>query len=682
MRLASSSNLKGASKSALSSLYAKQFRKKHGEHYVNQITRTRQRIEEIDRQKRFVLHPNKNKWLGVWDMTSSFALLYTATLTPVETAFVASVYGPAAWSDGWFLINRLLDVVFTFDACLQFFVAYQQIDGKGNIKWITNHNQIIKHYIWSWFALDAFTIFVPLGFDLYSASPAMADAGGGVATTATCGGDLEAESATGNMSMLRVLRVLRLVKLVRLVRASRLYERWKTRITLSTGGQSMLSAAVLVLVTAHWYACVIALQASLQTNPLNSWLGPALYGFCEEPLDQGSTSNYDEWLEMQSQNDALLAASPISCCATTLTAYSWYLASLAWSIMVLTGTGGTDFYPSAKSDTETLIVMLLVLYAAFLWTYVLAVFCDVATNANPGLTHFNQQLDGLNEFIKTNELPKEMGRRLREYLHQMKGTQLQEYASRALPSLSPALQIEVVLHCHRHWLDAIWFLRGVEEVVLVKLAMSMGHRVLAPGEVAPLRALYVVSRGMILFGGRVLTRGMPWGDDVILHNDKHFSPYLARAMSYCDTQVLPRETLLSIVVNFPAADRQLRRAGCYLALRRYMIEEAKRRKALLVIADGTDLLEQMYDKSNLKNLSSTHNQAVNLALRLENVDEAPAGGSHRKGGGGGASSAAMDEMQKAIASLQADVLEQSRATQEQMRMLQASVEAIAQSVVK
>ena len=36
--------------------------------------------------------------------------------------------------------------------------------------------------------------------------------------------------------------------------------------------------------------------------------------------------------------------------------------------MVITGTGGTDFYPSAKSPSETLIVTLLVVIGALLWT--------------------------------------------------------------------------------------------------------------------------------------------------------------------------------------------------------------------------------------------------------------------------------------------------------------------------
>jgi hypothetical protein len=63
-----------------------------------------------------------------------------------------------------------------------------------------------------------------------------------------------------------------------------------------------------------------------------------------------------------------------------------------------------QFYPSSASGDETFIVMLLVLLAAFLWTYVLAVFCEVATNAHPANTLFNQRLDGLNAFIKHNEV--------------------------------------------------------------------------------------------------------------------------------------------------------------------------------------------------------------------------------------------------------------------------------------
>ena len=52
--------------------------------------------------------------------------LYTATLTPFETAFVPPVLGPGAWGDVWFLLNRLLDIIFLFDLNMQFFIAYAE----------------------------------------------------------------------------------------------------------------------------------------------------------------------------------------------------------------------------------------------------------------------------------------------------------------------------------------------------------------------------------------------------------------------------------------------------------------------------------------------------------------------------------------------------------------------------
>ena len=67
-----------------------------------------------------------------------------------------------------------------------------------------------------------------------------------------------------------------------------------------------------------------------------------------------------------------------------------------------------------------MVVMILVVCGALLWTRVLAMFCDVATNSDPGLTQFRQSLDSINSFIASHRLPVPMARRIREYLHQQK----------------------------------------------------------------------------------------------------------------------------------------------------------------------------------------------------------------------------------------------------------------------
>ena len=78
---------------------------------MEQTAQIRMRINQSTRQKRHVLHPGKSKFLGLWDTLSSLAL-YTVFVTPFEAAFVPLVVGSEAWSDGWFVMNRILDTIF------------------------------------------------------------------------------------------------------------------------------------------------------------------------------------------------------------------------------------------------------------------------------------------------------------------------------------------------------------------------------------------------------------------------------------------------------------------------------------------------------------------------------------------------------------------------------------------
>ena len=472
-------------------------------------------MKQRQRGRNLVLLPEKNRWVGRWDTISTMALLYTATVTPFETAYLSSTIGPEAWGDPWFLVNRALDIIFFVDMVLQFFVAYQTGNDFGGRTWVIEHKKIIRHYLLTWFFLDAGTVFVPGFFDLYLASPAF---------SSDAVGDVGIEE---QMGMLRVLRVLRLVKLVRLVRASRLFDRWKTKITLSHGSQTVLKCVFMLLFCAHSSACIIALQASLHVTPDETWLGPKRYNLCNR---EGIPNRGADAIEGRRLPAAESELALPGCQAISLG--NWYLASFSWSMLVITGSGGTDYYPSDTSDGETIIVTIIVTVSAFMWTWVLALFCDVATNSNPVLTAFRQQLDGLNLFIAINQLPLEMAQRMRSFMHQQKGVQLRENAKRALPNLSPALQVEVMMFVHAHWIDSIWFLKDLDAPVKVRVAMAMEQKVLGPGEVAPRRYLYVIARGTCMLGGRILSRGMAWGDDVILSNQRLFMVHTARAITF------------------------------------------------------------------------------------------------------------------------------------------------------
>lgn len=64
----------------------------------------------------FVLHPDRSRFLAMWDVVTACALCYTALLTPFEVAFLPA---PKTVTDPWFLVNRLLDAIFLVDLVLQ-----------------------------------------------------------------------------------------------------------------------------------------------------------------------------------------------------------------------------------------------------------------------------------------------------------------------------------------------------------------------------------------------------------------------------------------------------------------------------------------------------------------------------------------------------------------------------------
>ena len=247
---------------------AELFVRRHGTQTAEEFKMTATRIAQAlrDRQTRtkYVLHPEKNVYLNWWDGITALALIYTATVTPFETAFIPPQLGPSAWTEPWFIANRVLDVLFLADLFVQFFVAYQTGDAYGGKTWVLDRALVQRHYLRTWFPIDAFTVFLPGSLDLYLAS-----LGSGSEEDTTGIPGTNTLKIAERASLLRVLRVVRLVKLVRLLRASRVIERQEAKITISYGTQTIIKCIIMLACLAH---CTSAARSEL--GPLTSRHGP------------------------------------------------------------------------------------------------------------------------------------------------------------------------------------------------------------------------------------------------------------------------------------------------------------------------------------------------------------------------------------------------------------------------
>lgn len=65
-----------------------------------------------------------------------------------------------------------------------------------------------------------------------------------------------------SVSFPQVLRVLRLTKLLRLLRGMRIFHRIEMRVAIDYGKLALFQSLLAVLLTAHWSACIWALQVT------------------------------------------------------------------------------------------------------------------------------------------------------------------------------------------------------------------------------------------------------------------------------------------------------------------------------------------------------------------------------------------------------------------------------------
>jgi len=503
-----------------------------------------------------LVDPRTSKHLPMWDGVTTLAIMFTAFVTPYEVSFVPS---STSASDGLFLVNRLIDLIFIFDMLLAFRLIYSTGD-----TWVVDPWRIATHYLRGWFAIDIISVGVS-SVDVIAITSA-SDSGGA--------------SNLNSLRILRALRAVRLIKLVRLLRASRIFKRWESRFAINYTLLEMSKCLIAMLVFSHWAACFWALQAFLlHASPLESWMGNA--GYC------AATTEGDQLADVADTAvgcpDGMVCRADTPGCAC-LPPGNLYAASLYWAIMTITSIGYGDIGATPYNAAEQLACCALMLMGAGLWGYVIGTFCGTIANLGPATREFRQNMDDLNEHMTKSDVDKELRVRLREYFFRTRHLLDTSNHTRLLLMMSPKLQSEMVLDVHQKWLRSIWFLSNdaVEAQFLVRLTLSLSPMVLSPFELAPRGFLYVLCRGFVIVGGDLLIKGMTWGDDVILLPlaPSLCRPLNAKSIHYSEVYIASWPVFDEALLDFPRSAHHIRRCALRLAMRRQIVRAARAARRL------------------------------------------------------------------------------------------------------
>merc|ERR1719399_2505198 len=244
-----------------------------------------------------------------WDVVMVVCLLFTAAVTPYEVAFLETEWNALFW------LNRLVDLLFVGDMVKNFVCIY--FDSEEQM-WVRNPWRIAKHYLKGWFTVDMASI-LPLD---------------------TVGLVMQQDNLQ-SMKGIRIIRLLRLLKLLRIMRAMRILERWEDLIAVSYAVIALIKFFLMVVVLAHWSACLLRLVPSLEvmidpkTGKQVSWLRAlAVNGF-----DNGEWECGDNSPDCVCTNGTptIMGDDGLYMCRATNSQV--YLAAIYWALMTITTIG-------------------------------------------------------------------------------------------------------------------------------------------------------------------------------------------------------------------------------------------------------------------------------------------------------------------------------------------------------
>ncbi|KAH8056558.1 voltage-gated potassium channel [Aureococcus anophagefferens] len=326
---------------------------------LEEVEKTRRMLK---RQSGSVLDPNGD-YMARWDMITTFFLLFTAIVTPVEVGFTRQLGGnPRQWAIWW--INRIVDLVFIKDIGVQFFVPYVD-ETRGSLV-IRSRRLIARHYLRGWFWIDTVSV---IPFDLLD--------------------------GLSKLKIMRLIKLLKLLKLGRVLKANRTLARWESSIAISYAKISMYTFALGIVFVAHWMACGWALIDTMSDAEAWTWV-KHLELVKESPIDGTRGFRPESMLHR-------------------------YCASLYFSIYTLTSIGYGDI--AAVNLGEFILSSFFMLLGSFFWAYTIGSFCATLATMDMYEVQWKQTMDEMNAMMKDRHFQPALRRKVRMFVKNAKHLQ-------------------------------------------------------------------------------------------------------------------------------------------------------------------------------------------------------------------------------------------------------------------
>jgi hypothetical protein len=177
------------------------------------------------------------------------------------------------------------------------------------------------------------------------------------------------------------------------------------------------------------------------------------------------------------------------------------------------------------TNGEEILVIVLKLGGIAFWSLTISkLIRSMTVLGNPALLAYQQDVDAVNRFCAFNGLPSKLTRELRRYIQTTAEVHQQRSRAMIYTKLSPLLVTKITRQLNRPLFDSAFIKRALRvlpldegEKFVSALVTASTMTVYAPGDRPAGHRLCIITEGVAIRLGQVLTVGDSWGDgDVLL----------------------------------------------------------------------------------------------------------------------------------------------------------------------
>ncbi|KAI9197405.1 uncharacterized protein BJ171DRAFT_223713 [Polychytrium aggregatum] len=465
----------------------------------------------------------QGKFIKKWDALGLLLLLFTASVTPFETAFLSQQPGQPFQFDILFLVDSIVDFIFFCDILIQMRTPYRH---KQTGKIIRSEFGMFWNYFTGWFSIDLVST---LPWELLS-------------LVNQSGGNLP----VSQLRLLRFLRLTRLLKLLRVMRANRKLSQWKAQINLRYVTIQILQWCIIMTFIMHWIACGYRLAAERNDTSATS----------TDPLG---------WHELYaaSQN-------------TTVDAISiWllYIMALSWSAgtVSLVGNSVPVMQPTNDREWGYSVFAFFISYLLAVWS--IATISDVLSLSNRSQRTHDLHVDQYLEMFDRLKLEPRLKIKVYEYLSDHYASKHSTRYTELLQDLPPQLHGFITMEVFVSFIADIPFLEPFidrEPALAQDLCRSIEIRSVSANShlfTEGYEGIYLLKSGIVAIEGRVYPSGSIFGRTCLREKIKSNE---CRALTNITVHLLKRDVLVSVLDKWPKIKYYAKRWTAWQVLRRYI----------------------------------------------------------------------------------------------------------------